>query len=402
MKVLMISPYGDIAANYGVGVATQMIAQHLANKCELTVVSPSEASSEVKHATIEKVMIKSGEHLTNEKAVQADIVHVKVQSPLSTYVYTTQQETKGEKSRSTPQPEIDIQKELAHFTETAVEQLSKLEYDVIYAHDWLSIDIALQLQAQFNKAFVLHIHSLDYDRSGKNSGSWLYKKEKEAMEKANKVLAVSEYHADIMKSYYQIPENKIVTIPLALSPIKAKTYTSPFSEKLVLFSGRLSHQKGIFKFIDIAESLLETEKDLRFIVAGAGELSEEAVSRVQEKGLMNHFNFVGRISQEELQGLMKSSELFVMPSISEPFGLVAMEAAAQALPIVMSKNTGAAEVLKGAYIPKEESVSSYVNQIKKVLSNKEKVAEAIKKNKQAAKDSSWETVAEAIYQSLSN
>jgi hypothetical protein len=400
MKVLMIGPATADASNYGMGVASAQIANYLTSNCELTIVSPTNASTLEGKKRKEHIHLIAAEGLTNQKQVDAAAVHIQIQSELPTYIYhdgrSASQSTHKEVAEEAP----DLQAQLTAFSETVVNEVSLLDYDVIYAHDWLSIEAGLVLKNKFNKPLILHIHSLDFDRTGKNSHSWIYDLEKKGMEQADKVIAVSKYHGEVMKNHYEIPASKIKVVPLGLAPIKEVAYTSPFSEKIVLFSGRLSHQKGIFKFIEIAEALIATESDLRFIVAGAGELSQEVVSRVQEKGLTAYFNFTGRISQEELHSLMAQSEVFIMPSVSEPFGLVALEAAAKALPIVMTKNAGVLQLIKSSFVPKEESVEAYVKQIKMVLSNKEKVAESVKKNLAAAQSRDWQQVGSEILQIL--
>jgi glycogen(starch) synthase len=399
MKVLMIGPASANSSNYGMGVATAQIAQFLASNCELTIVSPTQASEMESSVSKSTLQVQITEGLTDQKQVDAHAVHIQLQSELPAYIYHDEQ-IKAETTEKGSIKTESIQSQLTTFSKNVVVAVSELAFDVVYAHDWLSIDAAIDLKNKSGKPFILHIHSLDYDRTGKNSRSWIYELEKKGMEQADTVIAVSNYHAEIMTLHYAIPTKKIKVVPLALSKVKDIPYTSPFSEKIVLFSGRLSHQKGVFKFIDIAEALLETESDLRFIVAGAGELSLEVVSLVQEKGLTAYFNFTGRISQEELHALMKHCEIFIMPSVSEPFGLVAIEAAARSLPIVMTKNAGALQLLKSAFVPKEETVAAYVKQIKMVLTNKEKVAEAVKRNQIAVKGRDWQHVGNEILQIL--
>lgn len=404
MRVLMIGPATADATNYGMGVASAQIASYLASNCELTIVSPTSASSMEKRSTKEHIQIHAAKGLTDQKLVDAAAVHIQIESELPTYIYHDgkSKPTTPQSVRTLAEKTPNLQEQLKAFSTSVVEKVTDLEYDIIYAHDWLSIEAGLALKNKFNKPLFLHIHSLDFDRTGKNSHSWIYDLEKKGMEQADQVIAVSNYHAAIMKEYYDTPTSKIKVVPLGLASTKKVAYASPFQERIVLFSGRLSHQKGVFKFIEIAEALLATESDLRFIISGAGELSQEVVSRVQEKGLTPYFNFTGRISQEELHALMAQCEVFIMPSVSEPFGLVALEAAAKALPIVVTKNAGVLQLLKSSFVPKEETIDAYVKQIKMVLSNKEKVAESVKKNQIAAKNRDWQQVGSEILQILKN
>ncbi|QSE99164.1 glycosyltransferase family 4 protein [Fulvivirga lutea] len=397
MKILMIGPSKSDSQNYGLGLATENIAKQLGAKADLTIVSPVHASQMAMSNESEQINVAVEETLLDAKSVDATAVQINVETILTPYFYhPTREETKTEVTDAA----VEIQQALKMYSESVVEQVENLEYDVIYAHDWLSIGAALQLKAKYKKPLMLHIHALDYDRVGKKTDSWIYKLEKEGMDKADVVVAVSDYHANIMQSIYKIDKSKIKVVHLASQKVEPVNYTSPFAEDIILFAGRLSQQKGIFMFIEIAAELVNNHNDLRFVVSGNGELSQEVVSKVNEKGLAGHFNFTGLLERNALHALMRESKVLVMPSISEPFGLVAMEAAINELPIIISGNSGAKEVLKGALIPEKETVASYIKLIEKVLSGKEVITKGVAQNKEAASKRTWEMVGKEIFQIL--
>ncbi|MTI21895.1 glycosyltransferase family 1 protein [Fulvivirga sp. RKSG066] len=394
MKVLMIGPAKSEIQNYGLGLATENIAKHLSAKTELTIVSPAQVAEAETVEETENMTIGVQRVLLDTKTVDATAVHINISSALTPYFYHSQAktETKDESDIA-----LELQDALQAYNQSVIERTSSLEYDVIYAHDWLSIGAALQLKAKYNKPLVLHIHALDYDRVGKKTASWVFDLEKEGMQKADHIIAVSNYHAQVMQKVYGINEDKITVVHLGIDPARAAAYESPFKEKIILFAGRLSQQKGIFTFIEIAERLLAQDDNLRFIVAGDGELSQEVVSRVNEKGLQPYFNFTGLLEREALHGLMKESKVMVVPSVSEPFGLVALEAALNDLPLVISPNSGASEVLTGAFIPKSDSVNDYVEQVELVLSGSKIVKQGIAENTEMVAQRKWAHVGDEIF-----
>ncbi len=399
MKILMIGPAAAESRNYGFGLATESIAHQLSGKTDLTIISPVAADTLEEEKSNKKRSIQVKKELLDARIIEATAVHINVSAALQAYLYHT------------PQPkvtteEIKIQEEiqlaLERYNTQILHEVNTLKYDLIYAHDWLSIGAALQLQAKYKKPFILHIHALDYDRVGKKSNSWIYKLEKQGMEKADKVIAVSHYHARIMEQEYGIAPEKISVVHLGSEQGEANAFKSPFEEDIILFAGRLSHQKGIFTFIEIAKALIEDNDQLRFVIAGDGELSSELVSKVNEMGLSEHVNFTGLIEREELNALMKVCKAIIIPSVSEPFGLIALEAAHNELPLVLSPNCGASELLTKAFVPKTAKVKDYVDQVNLILTGKEAVIKSVKENKEAALLRNWEKVGNEILKVLSS
>ncbi|MEQ8925179.1 MAG: glycosyltransferase family 4 protein [Fulvivirga sp.] len=399
MKILMIGPSKSDSHNFGFGLATENIAVQLGAMSELTIVSPVQASAIASEETNGQIEVAIKESLLDAKSVDATAVEIHIETILTPYFYHPSHE---KPTTEVTVSSVEIKKALKAYSQSVIKHVESLDYDVIYAHDWLSIGAAIHLKEKYNKPLVLHIHALDYDRTGKKSDSWVYKLEKEGLEKADMIIAVSEYHARIMQRHYTIDKKKIKVVHLASQKTKPVEYISPFEEDVILFAGRLSHQKGIFTFIDIASELIKNYDNLKFVVAGNGELSQEVVSKVNEKGLANYFSFTGLLERAALHALMKESKVLVVPSISEPFGLVALEAALNELPVIITSNSGVIEILKGSFIPEKENVAGYVKLIKEVLTDNDSIAKGVAKNKEAALKRTWQHVGEEVYKLLAS
>ncbi|WP_375581015.1 glycosyltransferase family 4 protein [Marivirga tractuosa] len=398
MEVLMIGPGNPNPQNSGLGIACYHIAQHLAKNVHLKLFSV-ESAEELADQEVESSRTETlnRQKLTNKKQLNADLVHLSVKSELNPYLYSSSVEIEQHYNENI---EISVQEALEDFSQKIVLKSRNLDFDIIYAHDWTAIPASKRLKELTGKPFVLHIHALDYDRSGKKSNSWLFELEKEGMQIADLVIAVSEYHKKIMVKEYGIKTSKIKVIYHGIDELQASDYKAPFDEDIVLFCGRLSLQKGASTFIDIADALLKKEKNLRFVVTGQGELMEEMIASSTEKAILDKIHFTGHLPQEDVFAIMKASQVMVMPSLSEPFGLSALEASCLELPIVLSKNCGVAEVLKDVPKVAKSDIDSYVTAIREILTNKKQSSKIAKQNAESVKKRNWETVSEDIFSAL--
>jgi glycosyltransferase involved in cell wall biosynthesis len=398
MEVLMIGPGKPSPQNSGLGIACYHIAQHLAKNVHLKLFSVESADELAEHETEQsRIETVNKQKLTNKQQLNADLVHLSVKSELNPYFYAGSVEIE---ERYNDNIEISVQEALEDFSQKIISKSRNLDFDIIYAHDWTAIPASKKLKELSKKPFVLHIHALDYDRSGKKSNSWLFDLEKEGMQTADLVIAVSEYHKKIMVKEYGIKASKINVIHHGIDELTASNYKAPFDEDIVLFCGRLSLQKGATTFIEIADSLLKKENNLRFVVAGQGELMEEMIAFATEKAILDKIHFTGHISQEDVFAIMKASQVMVMPSLSEPFGLSALEAASLELPLVLSKDCGVAEVLKDVPTVAKSDIGSYVTAIREILTNKKQSSKIAKENAESVKKRNWETVSDEIFSAL--
>ena len=242
----------------------------------------------------------------------------------------------------------DVIQKVIQFGKIAARLSDKLKFDIIHAHDWMTMVAGMEIKARTGKPLVMHIHSLEVDRSGTESRGWLYDIEKQGMEAADLLLPVSKFTGDNIVKYYGINPAKIVPVHNGIRPVVPYKSPRPYHEKTILFVGRLTRQKGPEYFLQIASKVLKHDPNVRFVVAGAGEHFRKILYESSYNSLGNRFHLTGFINQEEIKHLLSISDVYLMPSVSEPFGLPAVEAAQFQVPCVISKQSGVAEVLPGS------------------------------------------------------
>lgn len=242
----------------------------------------------------------------------------------------------------------DVIKKVQQYANIVTALADKMDFDVIHAHDWMTMLAGMQIKEKTGKPLVMHIHSLEVDRSGENSKGWVYDLEKKGMEYADLLMPVSNFTANNIHRYYGIQRDKMSVIHNGSVVVKPYKSERAFKEKVVLFVGRLTRQKGPEKFLDIASRVLESNPDVRFVMAGSGDYFKSILEKSAYNNLGNRFHMTGFLNVPKLQQLLSISDVYCMPSVSEPFGLSAVEAAQFGVPCVISKQSGVAEVLKGA------------------------------------------------------
>jgi len=225
------------------------------------------------------------------------------------------------------------------------------EFDIIHCHDWLTYKAGIAASAISGKPLVIHVHATEFDRSGENVNQHVYAIEKAGMEAANCVITVSDFTASIVHERYGVPKNKIRTVHNGVD-FKARETNDKkidqIKEHFITFLGRITSQKGPSYFIDAASKILEKDKSFRFVMAGSGDLLESIIQKVNDLDLSSFFLFPGFVKGDEVQKVYAQSDVFVMPSVSEPFGIVPLEAMKQGVPVVISKQSGVSEVIKHA------------------------------------------------------
>jgi glycogen synthase len=224
------------------------------------------------------------------------------------------------------------------------------DFDIIHAHDWLTYPAGIAAKYVSGKPLVIHVHATEFDRSGENVNPQVYEIEKKGMEEADKIITVSNFTRSIVIEKYGIPEDKVVTVHNAVEPTERKDVDGHkyVPEKIVTFLGRITFQKGPDYFIEAARMVLERDENVRFVMAGSGDLMEKMIRRVAQLRIGHKFHFTGFLQGENVDRMLAMSDVFVMPSVSEPFGIVPLEAMRSNVPVVISKQSGVSEVLKHA------------------------------------------------------
>lgn len=228
----------------------------------------------------------------------------------------------------------------------------KGEFDVIHAHDWLTYMAGIAAKRLSGKPLVVHVHATSFDRSSDNNiDTRVYDIEKRGMEAADRVITVSDLTRNIVITKYGIDPSKVVTVHNAVdfsgrSEIQVERGVK---EKVVTFLGRITFQKGPEYFIEAAAKILKKCKNVRFVMAGSGDMMNRSIRQVARLGLSDRFHFTGFLRGAEVQKMFALSDVYVMPSVSEPFGISPLEAMRSGVPSVISRQSGAAEVLKYAF-----------------------------------------------------
>lgn len=223
--------------------------------------------------------------------------------------------------------------------------------DIIHAHDWLTYPAGIAASKASGKPLVIHVHATDFDRSGGDVNPKVYAIEREGMEAANKIITVSNLTRKMVIEKYGISPEKVVTVYNAVEPVKNKKGSLPpkgVNDKVVTFLGRITMQKGPGYFVEAASLVLKKMQNTRFVMAGSGDMMNEMVARTAALGIADKFHFTGFLKGEDVNDLFSMTDVFVMPSVSEPFGIVPLEAMHLNVPVIISNQSGVSEILEHA------------------------------------------------------
>lgn len=290
----------------------------------------------------------------------------------------------------------DLIDRVVEFGELAAELAMEQAFDVIHAHDWMCFLAGLRLKSMSSKPLVLHVHSLEYDRGGADSRGWTYELERHAMKEADGIIAVSSYTARIIQDHYGIPPEKIRTVHNGIFPQNTYRVSDPFQGDLVLYLGRLTGQKGPEYFYEVAKHLLKDGRNIRFVIAGKGHLIQTLMDRAQEDGIGDSFRFTGFLEPDRVKELLAMTNVYVMPSVSEPFGLSALEAAQMGVPCVISRQSGVKEVLTGAITVDYWETEKMADSIGQLLDDATLHRQVVAAQKKDLIHISWEATAKKI------
>jgi len=243
----------------------------------------------------------------------------------------------------------NLMEEVARYAVVAAQVAKDLEgqFDVIHAHDWLTYYAGIAAKRVSGKPLVVHMHATEFDRSGEHINRAVYDIERAGMEAADRVIAVSNLTRNIVITKYGIPPEKVVTVHNAVrfSENDEGEAVRGLDDKIVTFLGRITYQKGPDYFVEAAAKVLRRVPNVRFVMAGSGDLMHHVVRRVATLGISDRFHFTGFLKGAEVNRMFAMSDVYVMPSVSEPFGISPLEAMKSNVPVIISKQSGVAEVL---------------------------------------------------------
>ena len=268
----------------------------------------------------------------------------------------------------------------------------KDEFDVIHAHDWLTYYAGIAAHELTGKPLVVHVHATSFDRgSADNIDTRVFAIEKRGMAAADKVVAVSDLTRNICINKYGVPPEKVVTVHNAVdfSGRENLVVERGVKEKVVTFLGRITFQKGPEYFIEAAAKVLKRTKNVRFVMAGSGDMMNRAIRQVARLGISDRFHFTGFLRGADVQKMFALSDVYIMPSVSEPFGISPLEAMRTGVPSIISRQSGAAEVLKYAFKVDFWDVDAMANDIYALLNYPALASFAAKEGYDEVNDLKW-------------
>jgi glycogen(starch) synthase len=394
--------------NGGLGVACLGLSRALSKHVDLTVIVPKAAPDAsfdgfdlrgLNQLSIDQLKTVEGKYRYESFAQVRNV-------PIFLDPYSTEEQTAAVLDR-TPGGEItfsettrhqldsfklgelygpDLGNKVVEFSKVAAKLALLEDFDVIHAHDWMTFLAGVEVKKATGKPLVVHLHASQYDRAGADARGWIYDIEKYGMEQADRVIPVSQYTGDIVVGHYGIDPAKVRPVHNGADPVDVFVTKKKFPEKLVLFLGRLTAQKGPEFFLEIATKVLEKNRDVRFVVAGTGEKLRPLIETGAFRGLGGHFHFTGFLNKEKVNDLLSMTDVYCMPSVSEPFGLSALEA----------KQSGVAEVLQGALVADFWDVELMANHINDLLTDDEMRERVVEQAKQDIAASTWDAAASKV------
>lgn len=244
----------------------------------------------------------------------------------------------------------NLLEEIGNYEAVASVLANSLDFDIIHSHDWLTYPAGVFAKHISGKPLVIHVHATDFDRSRGNVNPTVYAIEKRGMDEADHIMCVSNLTRNIViEKYHQNPA-KVSTVHNAVEPLAdPDSFTkTPRKDKVVTFLGRITMQKGPEYFVEAAARVLQKTKGVRFVMAGSGDMMDKMIDLVAQRGIADRFHFTGFLRGRQVQEMLAESDVYVMPSVSEPFGISPLEAMQVGTPSIISKQSGCAEILSHA------------------------------------------------------
>ena len=273
-----------------------------------------------------------------------------VTSEVSSYNFYVKINNKGKVDFS-GRYDTNLMDEIYKYSVVASVIADENEFDIIHAHDWLAYPAGIAAMEVSGKPLVIHVHATDFDRSGGSVNPDVYRIEKSGMDAASKIITVSNLTRDIVINKYNINPDKVETVYNAVEPVKIAEnciVKKGFNEKVVTFLGRITLQKGPEYFIEAAYKVLQVMDNVRFVMAGSGDMMESMMRRAAALKITDRFHFTGFLKGSDVFTMLDMSDVYIMPSVSEPFGISSLEAMQSNVPVIISKQSGVAEILTHA------------------------------------------------------
>ncbi|MBN2610694.1 MAG: glycosyltransferase [Bacteroidales bacterium] len=355
----------------GLGTACQGITKGLGSysDIELTFVLPRAYGNEVAEGV--KFVSASDVELKDESLQllkKHEYYHMKEPVMVSCYISSEQYEQFIKKRKKTSVSKTGISSgnkialsgkygatlfdEIYKYSVVAGEIAEIEDFDIIHVHDWMTFRAGIEAKRISGKPLVVHVHATEFDRCGDHYNRRVFCIEQEGMKNADIVIAVSELTRNTVINKYGIPASKVHTVYNAADAEAVTGHSAVFkkgiNEKIVTFLGRITYQKGPEFFIAAAQKVLQKMANVRFVMAGNGDLSEKMIRYVASLGISDRFHFAGFLKGDDVSRMYAMSDLYIMPSVSEPFGISPLEALHSGVPVIISKQSGVSEIISHA------------------------------------------------------
>lgn len=245
----------------------------------------------------------------------------------------------------------DLLTEIANYAVVSSVIAEEMEFDLIHAHDWLAYPAGIAAKEASGKPLVIHVHATDFDRSGGKVNPDVYAIEKRGMDVADRIITVSNLTRNTVIEKYHIDPAKVITVHNAVEPVVEKEGSwirKGMDEKIVTFLGRITMQKGPEYFISAVHRVLQKMNNVRFVMAGSGDLMNKMISHAAALKITDKFHFTGFLKGNDVFRMLHLSDVYIMPSVSEPFGISPLEAMQSNVPVIISRQSGVAEILTHA------------------------------------------------------
>ncbi len=293
----------------------------------------------------------------------------------------------------------DLMGEVFRYSQSVL-SLQDEDFDVIHAHEWMTCPAGIVAKHLSGKPLIVHIHALESDRSGENLNTEVATIERAGLEAADVIVTVSYYTKMRITQLYGIDPAKITVVHNAVTQEESRSHLNiPLhneNEKYVLFMGRITFQKGPEYFIQAAKLVLDRMPNVRFIMAGSGDMLPRMVRMVAQMRMGNRFHFTGFLQGDDVDRMYAMSDLYVMPSVSEPFGIAPLEAMSYDTPVLISRQSGVAEVVQNALKVDFWDVESMADKICAVLTYPRLASEMTKQCREELQHIRWENAANKL------
>ncbi|MFZ1864214.1 MAG: glycosyltransferase [Polyangiales bacterium] len=300
----------------------------------------------------------------------------------------------------------DLFGEVARYAMAAVRRVAGERYDLVHAHDWMTFPAGIEIARRLGVPLLVHVHSLEYDRSGYGADRDIVSIEHQGLENATRIIAVSYYTRSLIHRVHDISLDKISVVHngvYARETVEAYTEQRSSTGPVVLFLGRVTFQKGPEYFVQAAARVLEHVPDAVFVMAGSGDMLPRMKALVEDLGITESFRFPGFVRGAELERTFSTADVYVMPSVSEPFGIAPLEAMSHDRPVIVSKQSGVSEVLRNALKVDFWDVDKMASQIVAILELPELRRVIVERAREEIRNIHWDAAAEKlvpIYQSV--